>query len=442
EASRLVNGREFTADDVVFRLNQVLTSDTTENGSELGIGLWFISATATDKYTVVVKGMPDGAAGIGYAFLRISDVTNMHPPEVIEKYGEMNDWRNVVGTGPFIITESIDGVSVTAKRNPNYWQKDPLFPENQLPYLDGIKRLFISDPSTRFAALRTGQVDYVQDIEKKDAENLLNGNPELEYKKELFNDPYIALTMNVQHKPFDDIRVRRAMSMAIDRPTILRDYYGGDADLLSWPVVNIPDFSGAYVPLEELPASTRELYEYHPDKAKQLLTEAGFADGFTFTAVMDAPNVEIAQIYKSDLAKVGITMNIDVRERPVFRSIMGNFQHEAAFWCPGIREIYEGTYLTPESSSNYAQIFDPVIVDYKKKLTAFENQGNKALLDQLATELNLYLRSQAYFIVPPLPYVYVIWQPWLKNYYGLPSVGPSNYWAADLRAWIDEDVKK
>ena len=102
-------------------------------------------------------------------------------------YGDLNDWENVIGTGPFLITDYVSGSIIKFERNPNYWQNDPLNPGNQLPYVDEVKIMIMTDPSTRLAALRSAQLDYIANdrvpIYKEDADSLMATNPELLWSK-------------------------------------------------------------------------------------------------------------------------------------------------------------------------------------------------------------------------------------------------------------------
>ena len=78
---------------------------------------------------------------------------------MIKEHGDVKDWRNLVGTGPFEITDWVEGSSITWTKNPNYWGYDEKYPENRLPYIDGMKMLVIPDVATRVAALRSGRID-------------------------------------------------------------------------------------------------------------------------------------------------------------------------------------------------------------------------------------------------------------------------------------------
>ena len=152
-----VNGRQLDANDVAFTIERVYELPTKAHNR--GTGAFFKSATATDKWTVVVKSTE---GQIGLIFKSTCDYLPIIAPEVVEKHGDMEDWRNVVGTGPFILTDYVPGSSIVLERNPNYWMKDPFQPENQLPYLDAVNWLLIPDTSTRMAAMRTAKVDWVQ----------------------------------------------------------------------------------------------------------------------------------------------------------------------------------------------------------------------------------------------------------------------------------------
>ena len=71
------------------------------------------------------------------------------PADVIEKYGDYSDWKNVVGTGPFMLTDYVEGVSKTFTKNPEYWGYDEKYPENRLPYIDQLRALLMADEATR-----------------------------------------------------------------------------------------------------------------------------------------------------------------------------------------------------------------------------------------------------------------------------------------------------
>ena len=82
------------------------------------------------------------------------------PPEVIEQYGDVQDWRNLVGTGPFMLTDVVEGSSMTYVKNPDYWGYDEKYPQNRLPYVDELRVLVMPEEATVMSALRSGQLDF------------------------------------------------------------------------------------------------------------------------------------------------------------------------------------------------------------------------------------------------------------------------------------------
>ena len=88
----------------------------------------------------------------------------------------MSDWRKVIGSGPWMISDYVPGSQVTFTRNPDYFEKDPLHPDQQLPYLDTLKLLLIPDLSTRLTALRTGTLDWLREMDPDDARPLVSSD--------------------------------------------------------------------------------------------------------------------------------------------------------------------------------------------------------------------------------------------------------------------------
>jgi ferredoxin len=126
----------------------------------------------------VIKAMRKEMVGMGY------DNLFKTLGEVVEKYGSMNDWKNSVGSGPFMLTDYVKGSSATLVRNPNYWEKDPVGPGkgNQLPYLDGVRTLIEPDASTQDSLFTTGHVDIIN-VEYDRAQAIKSSCPDAKYVK-------------------------------------------------------------------------------------------------------------------------------------------------------------------------------------------------------------------------------------------------------------------
>ena len=280
DASRLVNGRELTADDVVytFQRNTAL-GDFTESPLKpnVAFNLPWESIEATDKYTVVMKLTKPTLGALRTIF--DDNQQWILPPEVIEQYGDYADWKNVVGTGPFILTDYVEGVSKTFTKNPDYWGYDEKYTENRLPYIDQLRAILMAEEATRISALRTGKVDIIQhagvvDIGTVDVvRSLQKTNPEIEVHS-YYQRAFQVFGLNIRNAPFDDVRVRHALQMALDLETINVTYYAGYA---RWEDPRWNGTKGYYTPFEEWPEELKQYYRYDPEGAEKLLDEAGLS---------------------------------------------------------------------------------------------------------------------------------------------------------------------
>lgn len=439
EAGRLVAGREMTADDVVFSLKRLFEPGTYHTTVARG-SFPPESITAPDKWTVVVK-VP-GNAGMGLPYF--TDMAHIVAPELVERYGDVKDWKNSVGTGPFILIDRVHASSMTFVRNPDYWGKDPLYPENSLPYLDKVKMLVIPDLSTRLAAIRAAKIHWINGVLWEDKDSLLKTTPELLVHGAIAPNPQV-IWMRVDREPLDDIRVRQALALAIDNQEIKDTYYGGNAELVANWTLTTPEFSDYFVPLEELPQSVREQWEYHPDKARQLLAEAGYPDGFETSIVTYSTPIwiDMLSIVKAYWAEIGVDLEIDAREWGVYNSIFASKAHEQMVyrWNTAYQPWKFATYR-PGSGTNCAMVDDPRVNEAYAKSAAANAIGDFAEQARVVKEIYPYIMEQAWNIQVPASYVHTLWWPWVKNYQGEYCIGHYNYYIWTKYIWLDQEVKK
>ena len=208
---------------------------------------------------------------------------NQYPPEVIRQDGDAKDWTKLVGTGPFMWTDWVQGTSLTYTKNPDYWGFDEKSPENRLPYVDEFKALIMPEEATRIAALRSGQLDVLGgplgfDLAPGPAtEGLERTNPELKHFPWEFRG-FNSAGFNMTEPPFDDVRVRRAMQMALDLETVADTYFKGYADATPRGVVGTAHIGYAF-PIAEWSGEIKGYYSYDPEGAERLLDEAGYPRG-------------------------------------------------------------------------------------------------------------------------------------------------------------------
>ena len=439
-ASRLLNGRELTADDVAYSLNTYISNPR----AALHFGdTRFGTYTALDKWTFKLTLPKTAFDDVGI----VGDFASITPPELEKAYGYPLKWQNSIGTGPFMLTDFVPSSTSTFVRNPNYWEKDPVGEGmgNQLPYLNGVKLVYIPDVSSQLAAIRTAKVDIMHGVSWEDAATLRQTSPQLLYKKFYAGSiGAIAMRTDKLDLPYSKKDVRRALMMATDFETIKNDYFGGDAQINSFPICDVKEYHDAYLPLEEAPASVQELYVYNPDKAKTLLANAGYPNGFKATILCEARTADYLSIIKDQWAKVNVQLTIQTKEAGAWISIFwGRAYDELIYAAPGpVANIYICFWYAGHLlGGNMSYIDDPICWKAKDDMMKVSITDPPAA-DALNKELMKYVLDQAWEIPSPAPPAYHFWWPWVKNYHGESSMGFDNGYTYSKYIWLDQDLKK
>ena len=212
--------------------------------------------------------------------------------------------------------------------------------------------------------------------------------------------------------------------------------------LLSTPVAPYPELMDLFTPLAEQSEAVQELYEYHPDKAKQLLAEAGYPDGFKTEILCYGPQVEVASLIASYWADIGVELTLDVREFAVYNSIKGGRTHKQLIYS-GLSSVAPFLYLHlyPNSYQNASMVDDP------KVNAALAEAGKNIIINdaeawRITRELYPYTLEQVWCLETPSPYLWIIWQPWVKGYGGEYTLGRSNPYSFSRYIWVDQDLKE
>lgn len=339
------NGREMTAEDVKYSIDRVVNPETQSPGQG-----FFASIKGYDE---AAEGKADGVSGITVVdpltikfeltrpdatFLHVMAINFSHvvPKEEVEKYGA-DFGKNPVGTGAFKLGEWTLGQRVVFQKNEDYWNKG-------LPHLDTITFEIGQEPIVALLRLQKGEIDIPGD-----------GIPPAKFQ-EVMNDPEQKarvveggqlhtgyVTMNVNIPPFDNVKVRQAVNMAINKERIVQ-LINNRAVPANQPLPpSMPGYATDY-----------KGYAYDADKAKALLAEAGFADGFeTDLYVMNTdPNPRIAQGIQQDLAAIGIKANIQALAQANVIAAGGEKEGAPMIWSGGMAWIAD----FPDPSNFYGPI--------------------------------------------------------------------------------------
>ena len=435
EKPGVMAARELVADDVVFAYTRLSTSPKKIAGYFDHVE----KVEATGKHTVTFtfkyfNAEWDYRFGWGY----YSPIT----PKEVADAGATN-WKNVNGTGPFMLTEFTQGSSNTYTKNPNYWDKEKIGGEEyKLPFVDKVVYRTIKDEATFLTALRTGKLDMLEAIRWSAADDLKKNVPQLKWSRWL-NMSGTFLSMRVDTKPFDDIRVRRALNYAVDKKEIVSAYYGGNAELFAYP--QHPDYLGYFEPLEAMPDSIKELFVYNPDKAKKLLAEAGFPKGFSFKVQVcscSPDHMDLLPLVAAYLERVGVKLEIQPMEYAAFLSAMTTKTNAAGYFMnnghTNPTTTIRKSFVTKEVW-NPSQYTDPA---FDKKVADMYLERDEGKRQAMIKEMTREILDKAPYIWLPTPYVYTAWWPWVKGYNGELRAGAVRPGPIYARMWVDQELKK
>ncbi|MFB6675065.1 ABC transporter substrate-binding protein [Streptomyces sp. NPDC056390] len=227
--------------------------------------------------------------------LTLSDRAGMMVSPAALRKNEAAVERHPVGAGAFTFTKWTPGDRIELRKAGTYW-------DAKSTKLDGISYRLMPDTQTRLNALQAGDIDFTYNVDPESFKGVEN-DARLAHESSL-TLAYYQLFLNLGKKPFDDIRVRRAVAMAIDREALVKAVLGDGGGEAAW--MPVPSAHWAYTPsLKGKPA-------YDPAAAKRLLAQAGHAHGLSFDVAFETGslNERRAEIIKSSLAKVGITVNL------------------------------------------------------------------------------------------------------------------------------------
>ena len=246
---------------------------------------------AVDDSTVEITLKSPDLSFLNALTMEFCDVV---PQEWVEKWGKQIN-RHPLGTGRFMFDHWTPGQEIVLKKNPNYWEEGK-------PYLDEIKYALSFNPSTALLKLEQGEVDALGDgLPPSDIVRIQNDPT---WKDYIYTQPLIAISylfLNDGMPPFDNPKVREAIAWAVDRDNLVKLQAGQAQSLYQFYPPGMPGH-----------VEGKEYYGYDPDKAKQILADAGYPDGFKTMLYTDNvdPNPKLMQSVQADLKAIGITADL------------------------------------------------------------------------------------------------------------------------------------
>ena len=420
-----LNGRKFVAGDAKYAHDRYATE-----GAHQSYWANISSTEAPDDATYRINM---GTVTADFILPLASRYQTIFPRETVDD-GSIE--QTVVGTGPMILTGSEQGAKITFEKNPDYWQREVL--------LDGAEFLVQRDATARLAAFRVGQLDYGYTLgnTKSLLDDLLETNPDVQVNLVPAVSSW-TFGMNLSNPMFEDVRVRRALTLAIDTSLIrslIYDDFAKSLTLQPW----------IYAVDEEPNAENGLLGDwnprYDPDEARKLLAAAG-APNLDFEStyyIYGAYITQHTEIIQRNFADVGIEMGTNSVDYTEFNST----------WIPRkIEEVTTSGWQTAgfdtdnyfynsvfsDSPGNRWNLNDPQVDEWARaQQVELDPDARKAIVRQMWD----YFLDQMFW--PPLAsgIQIVVYQPWLRGFrFGGPNTSSSYYydWGDQVAgAWIDK----
>jgi peptide/nickel transport system substrate-binding protein len=405
-----VNARAVNSSDVKFTFERMFASPFAYANFYNTIA----SVDTPDAQTAVLRlKSPDAALlshmSLGFAWIipKEAGKADSSSPSGLD----FKDLSTAIGAGPFMADSYDRGTKATFVRNPNYW-------EQGLPYLDRVEFLFLTDPAPQLAALQTGQV-VLGRLPIGSEADFKSRNPKLTYASTY--DPLINFkAMRTDKAPFNDIRVRHALSMTFNQADFAKAWGTPDAPQSYGSLT--ANSGDAYLPIDQL-GDSAQWWKLDANAAKQAMAAAGFASGFQ-TDYNSAPDVdlrELPELWAAQLAQIGVKLNIKLQEHAPYAATVARGQYEGTAGSASAAfdpDDWFSLVLAPGAARNASHVDDPTVNDLStKQKVELDTQKRLDLIHQAVK----YLAGQVYYVVDPQVTVTEARQPYLQNY--APRIG-------------------
>jgi peptide/nickel transport system substrate-binding protein len=422
-----VNGRELTADDVVYTFQRALTVKGNPNRAALEE---IDRVEALDRYTVRFT-MKEPFAW----FLDSAALLYILPREAADKDGMYKKPETAIGTGPWMLERYEPNVRLTFVRNPSFYRSG-------LPYADGVDFRIDTDPASKLAAWLSGQYDFAPEIQmtlqRTDLEVIRRRKPNLP----TVEFTWLISTVGVpklEVEPFNDVRVRRALHTAVNLKAVLEVNPMAAGQGAPNPIVPAALRDWA-IPIAELTPEGRRLYEHDPAEARRLLAQAGLGGGLRFpvesTGSWGPAFSDVVQAILSEWKRAGIETDLKLKEGNAFiASTLGRAFEKAVITLRGGAPTPDPylVNLLPGAPQNVAGVNDPKLTEMiRLQRRTFDERKRRDIL----WDIQRHFAQQAYLLlVSPSARVLSAWEPYVKNF--APNIS-LDYGGRLMIAWLDK----
>ena len=400
-----VNGREFVAEDVKYSLERFMAKS--------GFATRFEPVSAidvVDKHTVRITLKEPYAPFLNH--LANPSFCVILPREAEEKFKDFNHPDAVIGTGPFVLKSYDKGVKAVFERNPTYYMKDK-------PYLDGVTIEITPDAAARIAVLRSGKAElpHIWGWVSPEEARSLKGTDLVVTPHKVIGQGFIY--MRTDQPPFNDVRVRRAVSLAIDRKAWNEALLFGEGCIDAGPVpCALTDWKLDASKIDA--AKAKYLIGHDPSEAKKLLAEAGQKSLtiplFHWPGYV-VPWRSYYELAADNLGKVGINVELKPEEYGKYISTTALGKYEKAAMGPSTPFTEVDDYLYgrfyPELPTNQSRVAD---AELSKMLAAQRREMDPKKRKALVDDIQRYLADKAYYVYVPQWPQYVAHPPYVKGF--------------------------
>jgi peptide/nickel transport system substrate-binding protein len=422
-----VNGREFTAEDVKFTFERLPASP------EARLFPTLKRVTTPDRHTVQFElSAPFSAFVANLAATTMYVYAKEAGKPTADGGRDYTAVETVVGTGPFTLEEYREKQRLVFKRNPSYFEPGK-------PHVDSIEVYVNPDASAQLAALRTGKVDALLATTGQGLPHLQADEARAITGVSMIKHVVFQSSENVigrmDAKPWSDVRVRRAVALAIDREAYVKAAFPEGAEPFSGP---IPHTSPYAIPLGKLGEAAR-FYRHDLAAARKLLAEAGYPNGVATKLVTTSgygpEYVSRTELLKDMLSKVGIEASIVTQEYPVWisRTYKGTYEGlvHIPSWTLGDEDEWLATY-TPGDTRNQIHLDDPSLTELVRRSREAPNEAARA---KLIGEFVRTFHENMYRVFLPQPVVLAVVGPRVRGY--VPAGRGYSYPTSLVNVWIE-----